>query len=134
MKLECSRLCIFEGRTVLSKVGWFYNNKWMHRMRRVSYMFLNYIAELCVRRLLLVASIIIHNLPSEIKFILRSTFYHVYSSRMATFFVNGTSNITLLKGTESTYFYILLFHGRNADVENTSFEYWPKLAKVERDK
>ena len=90
-KLECSRVCIFEGRTVLSKVGGFYHNRYLCRgvFRLLLIHCWNYT---CIYLYWLPASSSSTIYLQKLKFILRSIFYHVCLVKDGNFFrtANGT--------------------------------------------
>ena len=93
--MECSRVCIFEGRTVLSKVGGFYHNRYIcwgvFRLIRICWW--NYTCIYLCWLPALSSTIYLQKL----KVILRSIFYHVCLLKDGNFFSSWTelSNITL---------------------------------------
>ena len=73
--------------------------------------------------MVVVASIINVNLPSEIKFIMPSTFYHVYLVKDGNFFMNGTCMYyNVITGTELEVFLHPIISWTNANVETVSFD------------
>ena len=77
---------------------------------------------LCRILVLLVASVINVNLPSEIKFIIPSTFYHVYLVKDGNFFHERNQYYNVITRTELEVFLDRIISWTNANVETVSFD------------